>query len=219
MLLLIALPPALSAYRDGPPANMTGALGDTSCHQCHLDNPLNAPGGALSVAGVPPVYTAGRTYRMTVRLERDGMRSGGFQVAARFASGARSGRQAGAWRILDQRVQLVRSDGDRDLVFAEHTALGSTLSTPGANVWILEWTAPEGATAPVGFSVAGNAADDDASPLGDYIYLENVRAVPPQVSDLAGAVHTSRRGVFPRRRAVRRAACFRPEFVEATKCS
>lgn len=179
MLLLMALPPARSAYRDGPPANMTGGFDDASCHQCHLDNPLNAPGGALSVAGVPPVYAAGLTYRITVRLERAGMRSGGFQVAARFASGAQRGRQAGGWRLLDDRVQLVRSADDRDVLFAEHTAPGSTLSGPGANVWILEWTAPDGATAPVAFSVAGNAADDDASPLGDYIYLETVQADPP----------------------------------------
>ena len=177
---LLVLLPALAAYRDGPPTNMAGGFGDASCHQRHLDNPVNAPGGALSLAGVPPVYTEGRSYRMTVRLERDGMRSGGFQIVARFASGGRAGRQAGAWGILDERVQLVRSEGDRDLVFAEHTAPGSTSSTPGTNVWVLVWTAPgTDAAAPVVFSIAGNAADDDASPLGDYIYLETVRTDPP----------------------------------------
>src|SRR6266487_1877308 len=40
---------------------------------------------------------------------------------------------------------------------------------------------------------------------------------PGQVTDLAGAVHTSRTCGFPRRRAVRSAARFRPLLIDLTK--
>src|SRR5712691_2414588 len=85
--VLLALPLAMTAYKDGAPAHMNGGFDEPSCHSCHLDNPLNAPGGALKLAGVPPAYKPGQRYRLTLDLVRDGMERGGFQVSARFASG------------------------------------------------------------------------------------------------------------------------------------
>src|SRR5215467_1650784 len=83
---------ALSAYKEGPFPNMAGGFGDESCHKCHFDNPLNEPGGTLTIAGVPPTYSAGRAYPVTVTLSRAGMRRGGFEVVARFGSGRLKGK-------------------------------------------------------------------------------------------------------------------------------
>ncbi len=177
-VFLIGLPFALSGYKEGPSSNMTGGFGDKSCHSCHDDNPLNPRGGSLTVAGVPSRYTTGQTYPITVTLARDGMRRGGFEIAARFASGPLKGKQAGAWRLLDERVQLVPSQKDPSLQFVQHNTLGSRAPTAGANSWTIEWTAPIPAAGPVQFNVAGNATNDDASPLGDYIYLKALRSGP-----------------------------------------
>lgn len=173
------LPLVAAAYKDGPVANMTGGFGEPSCHECHLDNPLNAPGGGLSIGGVPAAYAPGQSYEVTVDLTREGMARGGFEIAARFASGDRKGQQAGGWRTLDERVQIVRSETDPTLLFAEHNAAGSSLRTPGHGTWTLEWTAPDDGRAPVEFSAAANAANDDASPLGDYIYVSAIESAPP----------------------------------------
>src|SRR3954469_14834071 len=88
---VIALPLAVSAFKEGPYPNVTGGFGEQSCHLCHLDNPINAPGGIVKIAGVPASFTAGQVYPITITLKREEMRRGGFEIAARFASGRQRG--------------------------------------------------------------------------------------------------------------------------------
>ena len=175
---LISLPPASAAFKEGPYPNVTGGFGEQSCHLCHLDNPVNAPGGTLEISGVPRAYAAGQTYGVTVSLARNGMRRGGFEIAARFATGRQKGKQAGTWRIVDARMQVIPGAVDPALTFVQHNLAGSRTATPGANAWTIEWTAPSPASNPVQFNVAANASNNDDSPLGDYIYLKMVRSSP-----------------------------------------
>jgi hypothetical protein len=135
---------------------------------------LNAPGGTLRLDGVPARYAPGQLYRISVRLARAEMAAAGFQMSARFASGEREGAQAGEWRSLDERVRTVTAQG---LQFIQQTALGAE-SAPGATQWTVEWMAPPAAWGPVEFDVAANASNDDASALGDFIYLASARSAP-----------------------------------------
>jgi hypothetical protein len=176
--ILFSLSAAAGAFKEGPYPNVTGGFGERSCHLCHLDNPVNAPGGSLVVSGVPARYTANAAYAITVTVKRDGLRRAGFEIAARFASGRQRGRQAGTWRVTDGRAQLIPGAVDHALTFVQHNLAGSRTATRGANSWTVEWTAPAGASAPVQFNVAANAANNDDSPLGDYIYLKSARSVP-----------------------------------------
>ncbi len=169
---------ALTAFREGPLPNMTGGFGEPSCHSCHFDNPLDAPGGMLSLGGVPSAYAAGGVYDLTVKLSRTGLTRGGFEISARFASGPQRGRQAGTWRTAGPRLQTVASKTDPLLLFVQHTTAGSATAAPGTATWTMTWTAPSPAPAPVQFNVAANATNDDASPLGDYIYLKAAVARP-----------------------------------------
>ena len=116
-LFLIGLPVAASAFKEGPYPNVTGGFGERSCHLCHLDNPINAPGGSVGLDGVP-------------------------------AS------------------------------FVQHNLIGSRAAATGSNTWTIQWTAPNQAAGSVQFNVAGNASNNDDSPLGDYIYLKMVRILP-----------------------------------------
>src|SRR5689334_11580072 len=84
---LIALPFTAIAFKEGPYPNVTGGFGEQSCHVCHMDNPINAPGGRLDVEGAPAAYAAGQSYRITIAIAREGIRRGGFEIAARFAAG------------------------------------------------------------------------------------------------------------------------------------
>ena len=157
---------------------MTGGFGDKTCHSCHFDNPVNAPGGMLTVTGVPPTYAAAATYPITVTIARDGLTRGGFEIVARFASGREKSRQAGVWRLRDQRVKLIPSQIDASLTFVQHTLVGSRAATPGLNTWTIDWMAPATAAGPIQFNVAGNASNDDDSALGDFIYLKTARSRP-----------------------------------------
>jgi hypothetical protein len=178
-MFLIAMPLVLLAYKEGPFPNVTGGFGDQTCHSCHLDHPVNAPGGALNIAGVPPAYEPGRTYRITVTLTRDGMKRGGFEIAARYASGSRRGKQAGEWRLTDAREQMIPSQVDPQLRFVQHTLAGSRTATPGSNSWTIDWAAPSPPGGVVQFNIAANAANNDDSPLGDFIYTKTARSAPP----------------------------------------
>src|SRR5256885_9066778 len=73
----ILLPLAAGAFKEGPYPNVTGGFGEQSCHSCHLDNPVNAPGGRLRIDGVPPAYVPGEAYRITVAIAREGLERGG----------------------------------------------------------------------------------------------------------------------------------------------
>jgi hypothetical protein len=177
-LLVIALPLAASGFKEGPYPNVTGGFGEQSCHLCHLDNRLNAPGGRVTLDGVPQTYTPGQTYPLTVTISRDGLRRGGFEIAARFGSGPHKGRQAGGWKPMDARVQLIPGAVDKALTFVQHNLTGSRVSETGVNTWTVEWTAPPAPAAAVQFNVAANASNNDDSPLGDYIYLKTVKSQP-----------------------------------------
>jgi len=177
-LFLLSLPLAASAFKEGPYPNVTGGFGEQSCHLCHLDNKLNAPGGSLTLDGVPATFVGGETYPITVTLAREGMRRGGFEIAARFASGKLKGRQAGTWKLRDARAQLIPGAVDKALTFVQHNLTGSRVVETGTNTWTIDWTAPAAAGAAVQFNVAANASNNDDSPLGDYIYLKTVRSTP-----------------------------------------
>jgi hypothetical protein len=175
---VVIAPIAALAFKEGPYPNVTGGFGEQSCHLCHLDNPINAPGGAVTLEGVPARYAAGESYDVTVAIAREGLRRGGFEIAARFASGRARGRQAGTWTPLDDRVQLIPGAVDKVLTFVQHNLAGSRVRATGENRWTIRWTAPPSASAPVQFNVAANASNNDDSPLGDYIYLKSARSVP-----------------------------------------
>ncbi|HUP00487.1 MAG TPA: choice-of-anchor V domain-containing protein [Gemmatimonadota bacterium] len=178
----LAAPIALTLYVDKPPPGTTGGFGEPTCHACHFDQPLDAPGGSLEIRGVPERYAPGRVYAITVELQREGAPQGGFQLAARFADGA----QAGALVPVDDRVAVTDSLGIR---YAHHTAEGVE---PTPIRWTVTWRAPAAAgeagdgparDGDVLFHAAGNAANGDFSPLGDFVYTASARTVPCAPAD------------------------------------
>lgn len=168
--LLIAAPLLPAAYIDGPPPAHTGGFGGDTCHACHFENDLDAPGGSLTISGVPDTPDPSLTYHITVSLERAAMERGGFQLAARVSNGDGAGERAGTLHALDgdERVQVVTApDGT---IYAQHTEAGTELTAPGTSSWTLAWRPPAADTTAVSFHAAANAANDDASEFGDFIY-------------------------------------------------
>ena len=156
------------AYRSNPNPGVTGGFGERSCHVCHSQKPLNESAGSLVLEGVPQRYAPGRPYDLTVKLSRSGMGIAGFQLSARFEEGAR---QAGSFRSLDRRVHIVEF-GDANVQYVSHSDEGNGLTSRGTASWTVEWTAPtisEGRGVVV-FHLAANAANNDDTEFGDFIY-------------------------------------------------
>jgi len=168
--------PLLLAFADGPLPALTGGFGEPSCHSCHFDRPLAPPGARLTVAGFPQSYTPGRRYLISVEVETLAPSRGGFQLAVRYASGARAGAQAGGLAVAGEGVQLVAA-GEPAVEYAQHTLAGAS-PRAGRLAWKVAWTAPEAPAHPVLLHVAANAANGDESPLGDRVYLASLASTP-----------------------------------------
>jgi hypothetical protein len=168
--VLGALPLALHASGAGVEPARTGGFGEMTCQQCHWENTLNDPAGRIAVAGLPDAYTPGEQYLITVTLARPDLRRAGFQMAAREDGiNMSAGSNAGTLRPTDELTTAVQA-GAKGTTYIQHTEPGTTISSAGTARWTVEWTAPESAGVPVVFHVAANAANDDSSPLGDFIY-------------------------------------------------
>ena len=159
---------AFMPFVEGPVPARTGGFGEMTCLECHWDNPLNDPQGRLALSGTPTAYMPGARYSIIVDLTRPGLVFGGFQLSARFDGGSSAGTNAGVLRPVDELTERVADETGR-ITYVQHTKAGSTGVKPGAARWTVERTAPAG-DAPVIFHAAGNAANGDASPLGDFIY-------------------------------------------------
>lgn len=164
-------------YRDGPPPGFSGGFGEDTCQGCHFEPGIevNAPGGSVTLAGVPERYARGERYLLTVTLARPGMRVGGFELTARFAEG---GAQAGALAAPEDEMERVRVTTDRGVEYAHQRLPGSALAAPDTARWTVLWTAPAQGGA-VTFNVAANAANEDDSSSGDYIHTAEAKTAPP----------------------------------------
>ena len=155
--------------RDQPPLAHTGGFGEPTCLTCHLDGELNEPGGTLTIEGLPTRYQAGQRYTLTLIITHPELRAAGFELSARFQSGPDSARQAGKLSATGDRA-AVSLEETRRVQYAHHLRPGTTPPKPGSARWTVHWTAPSDASGTVIFHASANAANDNDSPMGDYIY-------------------------------------------------
>jgi len=157
------------AYSTGPPAARTGAPGETTCAECHGN--LNTGSGSVTVTG-PASYNPGDTLTLAIVVAQAGQQRWGFEITA-----LDDGNQAiGLFLVTDpSRTQAV-VDGVTLRQYVEHTSGGTNAGTfnvsPG---WTTKWVSPSAPHGPVAFYVAGNAANNNASSSGDFIYTTSAR--------------------------------------------
>ena len=172
----VASPALARRMSDRPPPAHTGGFGEPTCAVCHFDTQVDDGRGTIDLGGLPTVYVPGQSYVLTVSLSHPSLEVGGFQLSARHTDGGRQGMQAGTLRPLDARVD-VTSLTDLPVQYARHTFDGTRTDSAGVRrlSWRVEWTAPANG-GEVAFHVAANAANDDASPLGDFVYTRSFGA-------------------------------------------
>lgn len=172
LALVCAMPLVVFASVNSLVPARTGGFGEMTCHQCHSTNPLNDPAGRLTLAGIPPSYTPGQRYLITVTVAHPQLVRAGFQVTARFEAGD----NAGTFGSLDDRTDRVADDAGR-ITYLQHAPSGTEAPAPGTGQWMFEWIAPAGTT-PVTFHLAANAANGDGLPRGDFIYTSTAMSRP-----------------------------------------
>ena len=167
--------PAAIRYADGAPPAFSGGFDEPSCHGCHFHEAVNAEGGRVTLTGVPEQYVVGERYALTVTLARPGMVIGGFQLTAR---GEQGGAQAGTLQGGPGEEARVKIERPGTVEYAGQRRAGARPVAGDALRWTLAWTAPSPAAGPVLFHVAANAADNDETVSGDFVYTAVTRAAP-----------------------------------------
>jgi hypothetical protein len=165
----------LPAFKDGPPARVTGGFGEDSCYACHFDGEPNPEPGRLSIEGVPGRFEPGVAYTLRVTLSHPGMAVGGFQLAARYVE---SGEQAGTVEAGEDEEGRVGVLSDRGIDYIHHLLGGTEPTAPDTAHWSVVWRAPASGGEVV-FHAAGLAGDGDESQIGDHVFTTEVRTAAP----------------------------------------
>jgi hypothetical protein len=170
-------PPApreAGAISSRPPAGKTGAPDEGLCSECHNSNVVNDGLGSVAIGGVPMAYTPSQTYTLTVAVQHSGQIRWGFELTVLKNSDSTG---VGA---LANTTLLTATQNASGRTYVSHSRLsgqdGTFLNfTSGA--WTFDWTAPAAGEGTVTFYAAGNAANGDNSPLGDFIYSTSVASM------------------------------------------
>ncbi len=178
-LVLLAIAALAFSYARGPKNKKTGAPGEGICvaSDCHNDYQLNEGPGRLTLVGIPDEYVPGTQYPITIRLQQKGQSRWGFQVTVITADGQKAGQIV---QFDDNMSQLEEDEVNGNTRFyLKHARRGThNGTTDGPVQWKFTWAAPDSATGEIAFYVAGNAANRDREPTGDYIYQTVQRAAP-----------------------------------------
>ena len=162
--MLLAAVVSVRAYPKGAPPGVTGGFGEQTCNECHDSYALNAGRAAglgdIVITGFPKDYKPGEAYPIKLELTQQ-QDSGvwGFQLATRAKD---THAQAGALKPIDSHTQILSM---QNIDYITHTAEGTF-----SNVFEFTWVAPSTAVGEIVVNAAANAANGDASPVGDYIY-------------------------------------------------
>ncbi len=151
-------------FSSGPPDGVAGnPPSANNCTICHVGFPVNSGDGALELVGVPTAPVVGVTYDLIVRLQDLGQARWGFELTVLDANDQPAGEL-----IASDPVNTQLSETPGNPTYLKHTSLGTAPGSSGPQEWTFQWLATS--SDPVVFYAAGNAANNDASQFGDYIY-------------------------------------------------
>lgn len=167
----------LYAWSSGPPAYRTGAPGDEgTCHDagCHNSFELNAGEAKFSVVG-PDIYNPGKFIKIEILFTESDGTFHGFEMTAldenknRVGKFKKLGKTTRVISPKDEARGLRKEDKGK---YVEHTAAGNKKKK-----WRVRWKSPPDQTGAITFYVAGNEANGDGVPTGDFIYTA-IKQIP-----------------------------------------
>lgn len=216
-LCLTVLAAPLIANEIRPEPGFTGATRfsppENSCVECHTGGNANSgPGNVqLRLNGVAP--TASTTYapgtaipiQIVITDTGGGRQRWGFELSARFASGAQAGTLTASGS--NTTTQQGTFGAQSQVTYASHL---NAVRQPGTTfTYTINWTAPASGSGPVIFNVAANAANGDVTSNGDRIYTAEFTVNPaassgptPQITS-AGIVNAATFNAAPNNQVAR----------------
>jgi uncharacterized protein (TIGR03437 family) len=169
---------AQAKIEPGPPLGFTGAPAEGTCVSCHYTYGVPNPpgtGGSVQITGLPASYTPGQSYNVTVTVAHPTARAWGFELTAIDRNGTSN--TIGTLNVTNSATTLKRDSTDSGAprtYLSHHGSEGIARGKIGSNSWSFTWNAPATNIGDVTFYAVGNAANNQVSPEGDYIYSTSV---------------------------------------------
>lgn len=181
LLPIFALALTAWGFSFGPPDGIAGDPPiNANCTLCHNSFPVNSGSAVVEFTGLPSTYQPGQVYTFTLTIQQSGQRRWGFEMTSILGIGSRGGWLAPGNPTLSQ---LSPGSGNaRD--YLKHTSQG-TQAGQNSGTWEITWTAPPANSDTVFFYIACNAADNNGTNSGDYIYTISA-ALPELASGISG---------------------------------
>jgi hypothetical protein len=207
MIAVVSTELARASALTGPILGFTGAPGEVggdganctfSGLGCHESFAVNSGPGMVTI-DVPDGYEPGMTYAITVNVAQAGQMRWGFQITVLDALE----QMAGSFATLDATTQTQEFAPRLYVTHNSPPTDGTAPGQPNGNSWTFHWTAPDADVGPVTFYAAGNAANNDETSLGDYIYTTTAVSVPEPGGVAAGVCALGAAGLLARRRTTR----------------
>lgn len=177
VVLLMILPQLITAFSGGPLDGKTGAPGEGSCMDCHLNS--SGGNGSLNLSGVPQNYELNQAYTLTVTIEDPGQKRWGFEATA--SDDNNNG--AGAFNVTDAVNTQLSDNASPSKDYMKHTSTGTFNNTlDGPVSWDFDWQAPASDIGTVTFYVASNAANGNFNNTGDFIYFTSESSAAPLIT-------------------------------------
>jgi len=168
-------------------AGATGSPGETTCNTtlCHTGNTVNSNNGSITITSPDLTgwqYVPGETYTISVTVEQNNRGLFGIGFEALTSTNNNAGiLTPGVGTQLKNRFVLGVSRVN--VVHVENGGLSQNSHT-----FTFGWQAPATDIGPVTFYTAGNAANNNGSASGDFIYTTNQIVTPAStvgISDLS----------------------------------
>lgn len=163
---------------------VTAAPGDNAvaCTQCHAGTLNSGAGSVRILLQSGAVYIPGVKQHIQVQVSDPAQVRWGFELSARLDSNA-SGGQAGTLTPTDGFTQVICEDNgplpcSTGVQFIEHTSAGTRNGQKLGATFDFDWTPPATNAGTITLYAAGNAANGNGSPSGDFIYTTSVQLKP-----------------------------------------
>ncbi len=181
MLAAVCLPGALHAFSTGPLAQRANIAvdGGLSCTACHRTGVTVNPDGLGRVTIQTSPYRPGVKQLIRVRLTHPTAQRWGFELASRLVSDET--KQAGTFTPVANSIRVTCAPASTpapcgtEAEFATHVAASTFPGQSDGAEWTVEWTPPSTDVGDVIFYVVGNAANNNGTNTGDYIYASTLK--------------------------------------------
>ncbi len=189
LILSIVLIRDVISYTSGASPAYTGAISEGNCTSCHSSYSLVTSGNQWNririTSNIPSTgYLPDSTYTITLTYAESGISKFGFQLTALDTTNA----AAGTFSTADNRTSTSSTSvGGKTRYYIGQTTTGSAKVGTDSTAWTFKWKAPSTNVGKVKLYTTVNAANNNGSDNGDYIYKKDFTLTPSTLLPVATA--------------------------------